>query len=103
MQPRLMVKRVIGDLVTSIGYHPNGIVILFKNRILPNDKNGDLQIPLLKKVDKSRHTNIEVARERFPQRIAGRFEVGPFVVQIQRYTGKWFFIIQNINRQKVMS
>src|SRR5690606_31648872 len=66
VQPGFVVERVIANLVAGISYRTQGSMIFFAGSILTNDKKGNLQVPLLQKIQHTRHDNIKICRELFP-------------------------------------
>ena len=90
MQPGLVVKRVVADLMPGRRDPLQRLVIFVQGRVLTDDEHGDVQIPLSQEIKEPRHHDVQVRRERIPPGIAVGFHVGPLVVQVEREAGDLF-------------
>src|SRR5262249_43102262 len=90
VQPRLVVERVVADLVACVGNSTERPGILIARRILADHEKGDGQVPFAKDLQNARHDDVKIGWERRPTLVAVRFQIGPFVVEVQREAGQWF-------------
>src|SRR5690606_28374858 len=67
-----------------------GSMICFAGSILTNDKKGNLQVPLLQKIQHTRHDNIKIWPALLPVWIPVRFQIRPLVIQIKRQACQGF-------------
>ena len=91
MQPWLVVERVIADLVPSISNRRDRFSIFIQHRILTDHKNSDRQITVLQELQNTGNRVRQVARKALSRLNTLSFQVGPFVVEVQRYICERFF------------
>ena len=91
VQPRLMMERMIADFVARACNGSNRLFILLQCRVLANDEESDaLILALCQEPQDARYNHVKVRGKLPPTRVAMRFQVRPFVVQIQRERSERF-------------
>ncbi len=87
VQPGLVVKGVVSDLVPRLPQAAQRHAVRRQGRVLADHEDGEALATALHEVEKSRHHQVEVAGERLPARIAVGLHVRPLVVEVEREAG----------------
>src|ERR1700735_3299809 len=87
VHPRLVIMRVIADLVAAPGDFGEDVGVHRHCRVLADDEKGDSEIELIENLEYARNEQIEIRRHRLPCRISMRLHVRPLIVQVEREGG----------------
>src|SRR5215471_8626680 len=97
MQPGLVVKGMVANLVLSRSDACKGLSVLVEHGVLPDDEKGNGQIPLFEEMQHTGDQDVEIRGKRVPTRIPVCLHIGPLVIEVQRQAGYRFVRLHTLN------
>ena len=89
VQPRLVMERVVADLVTGLSDRRKCGAVDRQRGVLADHKHGNLDPSACEEIQESGYDQVQIRRELAPGFIAVRFEIRPAVVEVERDAGNW--------------
>jgi len=93
MQPRLVIERVIADLMAVCGYRRDSIAVLFECRVLADYEECDLKFSFFKKRKDTRNSDVKIARQLGLSGVTAGLHIRPLIVEVERNARGRFHIM----------